>query len=180
MRQQPPLPGLVVSTPRRRAPVARPILPCPRPTFLLSRSNVALATLAVAAVARRLVSHPARARALARLARLARLAARGPAPRILLNRLPRKNAEYHSSKHRRRTATRRCGHRHIDLYYARVGVGLGAKPPRGQQTAITRVPERTAPAWHIRSVLVRGQRRPEPNLPPTATQVGDGGAEGGR
>ena len=78
MRQQPPLPGLVVSTPRRRAPVARPILPRPRPTFLLSRSNVALATLAVAAVARRLVSHPARARA---LARLARLAARGPAPR---------------------------------------------------------------------------------------------------
>ena len=51
MRQQPPLPGLVVSTPRRRAPVARPILPRPRPTFLLSRSNVALATLAVAAVA---------------------------------------------------------------------------------------------------------------------------------
>ena len=78
MRQQPPLPGLVVSTPRRRAPVARPILPRPRPTFLLSRSNVALATLAVAAVARRLVSHPARARA---LARLARPAARGPAPR---------------------------------------------------------------------------------------------------
>ena len=37
MRQQPPLPGLVVSTPRRRAPVARPILPRPRPTFLLSR-----------------------------------------------------------------------------------------------------------------------------------------------
>ena len=79
MRQQPPLPGLVVPTPRRRAPVARSILPCPpRPTFLLSRSNVALATLAVAAVDRRLVSRPARART---LARLARLAARGPAPR---------------------------------------------------------------------------------------------------
>ena len=61
MRQQPPLPGLVVSTPRRRAPVARPILPCPRPTFRLSRSNVALATLAAAVVARRLVSRPARA-----------------------------------------------------------------------------------------------------------------------
>ena len=78
MRQQPPLPGLVVPTPRCRAPVARPILPCPRPTFRLSRSNVALATLAAAVVARRLVSRPARARA---LARLARLAARGPAPR---------------------------------------------------------------------------------------------------
>ena len=67
MRQQPPLPGLVVPTPRRRAPVARPILPCPRPTFLLSRSNVSLATLAVAAVDRRLVSRPARARTLAYL-----------------------------------------------------------------------------------------------------------------
>ena len=61
MRQQPPLPGLVVPTPRCRAPVARPILPCPRPTFRLSRSNVALATLAAAVVARRLVSRPARA-----------------------------------------------------------------------------------------------------------------------
>ena len=81
MRQQqpcsPPLPGLAARAPRRRALIARPLLPCPCSTSRLSRSSVALATLAIV-VAAHLVPRPARARA---LARLARLAARGPAPR---------------------------------------------------------------------------------------------------
>ena len=52
----------------------------------------------------------------------------------------------------------------VTLHHEWVGLGLGAKPPRGQQTALTRVPERTAPAWHIRSVLSSGVVAPRAKL----------------
>jgi len=73
----PLLPGLAARAPRRRALIARPLLPCPCSTSHLSRSSVALAILAIVAAAH-LVSRPARARALARLARLSLPAAPPP------------------------------------------------------------------------------------------------------
>ena len=72
--------------------------------------------------------------------------------------------EYHSleePKLHRRTVRYASPRR---LHHAWVGLGSGAKPPRGQQTALTRVPQRTAPAWHIRSVLSSGKVAPRAKL----------------
>ena len=77
--------------------------------------------------------------------------------------LPSSFPGYHSSTKESAPAEQRAANQ-VPVTLSTVGVGLGAKPPRGQQTALTRVPQRTAPAWHIRSVLSSGAAPPRATL----------------